>query len=189
MELSRYFHTELLWRTFVKNFLCRTFVRNFCVELSWYFRMELLWRTFVELLLGTFVWNFHGTFTRNFCEELFVELFVKNFWVKLSRYLWRNFCVRNFWVPKNFWISVVWLFNSESLGRSFTGLPRRPTLRVRTNLSADLVDFHFSNLWGNYLAPIWWFLIVLRNCSSELFQKVPGCHKIGPCIFYQPVHS
>ena len=72
------------------------------------------------------------------------------------RNLWWNFLLGTFEFRGTF-LFLLSVFNSESLGRSFIGLPRRPTLRVRTNLSADLVDFHFSNLWGYYLAPICWF--------------------------------
>ena len=171
-------------RTFVLNFLLGTFV--------WSFSGTFTRNCYEELLLGTFVWNFFWyfhterlwrTFVRNFRVELSryfrTELFVGNFLVELSwcfhTELFGNFCW-NFLSSEELLKFCCLVFNSESLGRSFTGLPRRPTLRVCTNLSADLVDFHFSDLWVNYVAPICWFLI----SSLELFQTSPGRHKIGP---------
>ena len=137
--------------------MCKTFVENFRVELSRYSHTEHL-----ELLLRTFVWNFHSTFTRNLCVELLLGTFMWNFRVTFSHgpFCWELIScgiflvfshgtfwelwigtfddifggtfVENFWVPRSCCFCC-FVCNSANLGR-------RPTLRVCANLSAELVD-------------------------------------------------
>ena len=133
-----------VWEFLSKLGSWRTFVRNFCVEIFRYFHTELLWRTFVRNFRVELSLYFHtelscGTFLV-FSQGTFWKLLLKLLAILLAELLWELSSSEE---PFKFCCLV---FNSESLGQSFTGLPRRPTLRVCTNLSADLVDFHFSNL-------------------------------------------